>query len=114
MFLERGRELAATGAGSLGLCQISRGQKRRGFDFAFGGAAIVGLLCVLLASLVAYSLCYARCYFVQSTETMANLPSAGRAARASVVFRLLDALLLFEERVPARLLSIRLSDDLSE
>jgi hypothetical protein len=59
---------------------------------SLGGAAIVGLLSVLLVSLVTYSLCYARC-FVQSAETMANLPT-GRAARASLVFRLLDALLL--------------------
>jgi hypothetical protein len=75
----------------LGLCQVLRGQKSAALT-SLGGAAIVGLLSVLLVSLVAYSVCYARC-FVQSAESMANLP-AGRAARASVVFRLLDALLL--------------------
>jgi hypothetical protein len=75
----------------LGLCQVLRGQESAALT-SLGGAAIVGLLCVLLVSLLAYSLCYARC-FVQNAETMANLP-AGRAARASVVFRLLDALLL--------------------
>lgn len=75
----------------LGLCQVLRGQESAAWT-SLGSAAIVGLLCVLLVSLVAYSLCYARC-FVQSAETMANLP-AGRAARASMVFRLLDALLL--------------------
>jgi hypothetical protein len=75
----------------LGLCQVLRGQESAALT-SLGSAAIVGLLCVLLVSLVAYSLCYAR-RFVQSAETMANLP-AGRPARASVVFRLLDALLL--------------------
>jgi hypothetical protein len=75
----------------LGLCQDLQGQKSAALT-SLGGAAIVGLLCVLLVSLAAYSLCYARC-FVQSAETMANLP-AGRAARASAFFRLLDVLLL--------------------
>jgi hypothetical protein len=75
----------------LGLCQILRGQ-RDPVMTSLSGAAIVGLLGALLLSLAAYSLCYARC-FAQSDETMANL-SAGRAARASVVFRLLDAVLL--------------------
>jgi hypothetical protein len=75
----------------LGLCQTLRGQ--RGPEMtSLGGAAIVGLLCALALSLAAYSLCYARC-FAQSAETMANLPD-GRAARASVVCRLLDPLFL--------------------
>ncbi len=73
----------------LGMCQILRGQKGAALA-SLGGAAIVGLLGALLLALAAYSLCYARC-FVQSAETMANLP-AGRAARASSAFRLLDAL----------------------
>jgi hypothetical protein len=75
----------------LGLCQILRGQKS-GTLTSLAGAAIVGLLGALLFSIAAYSLCYARC-FAQSAETMANLP-AGRAARASAAFRLLDALFL--------------------
>jgi hypothetical protein len=75
----------------LGLCQILRGQ-RDPVMTSLSGAAIVGLLGALLLSLAAYSLCYVRC-FAQSAETTANL-SAGRAARASVVFRLLDAVFL--------------------
>jgi hypothetical protein len=75
----------------LGLCQILRGQ-RDAVMVSLGRAAIAGLLCAALASLVAYSLCYARC-FAQSAETAANLP-AGRAGRGSVVFRLLDAVFL--------------------
>ena len=75
----------------LGMCQILRGQKGAALA-SLGGAAIVGLLGALLLSLAAYSLCYARC-FVQSAETMANLP-AWRAGRASLAFRLLDALFL--------------------
>ncbi len=75
----------------LGLCQILRGQKSASLQ-SLGAAATVGLLCALLLSLAAYSLCYARC-FAQSAETVANLP-AGRAGRASVAFRLLDALFL--------------------
>jgi hypothetical protein len=75
----------------LGLCEILRGQKSAAL-ISLGGAAIAGLLCALLLSLAAYSLCYARC-FAQSAETVANLP-AGHAGRASVAFRLLDALFL--------------------
>jgi hypothetical protein len=75
----------------LGLCQILRGQRIAALT-SLSGAAIVGLLCALLLSLAAYSLCYARC-FAQSAEIMASLP-AGRAGRASVAFRLLDALFL--------------------
>jgi hypothetical protein len=75
----------------LGLCQTLRGQ-RDPVMMSLSGAAIVGLLGALLLSLAAYSLCYVRC-FAQSAETAANL-SAGRAARASIVFRLLDAVLL--------------------
>ncbi|MGC2506496.1 MAG: hypothetical protein WA369_07545 [Candidatus Acidiferrales bacterium] len=75
----------------LGMCQILRGQKGAALA-SLCGAAIVGLLGALLLALAAYSLCYARC-FAQSAETMASLP-AGRAGRASLAFRLLDALFL--------------------
>jgi hypothetical protein len=75
----------------LGLCQILRGQKDP-VMVSLGGAAVAGLLCALLASLAAYSLSYARC-FTQSAEIMADLP-VGRAGRASLVFRLLDAVFL--------------------
>jgi hypothetical protein len=75
----------------LGLCQTLRGQNSRPLT-SLSRAAIAGLLGTLLLSLAAYSLCYARC-FAQSAETMARLP-VGRAGRASMVFRLLDAVLL--------------------
>ncbi len=75
----------------LGMCQILRGQRSLVMT-SLSRAAIVGMLCTLLLSLAAYSLCYARC-FAQSAETMTNLP-AGRTTPASAAFRVLDALFL--------------------
>ncbi|MGA8872000.1 MAG: hypothetical protein WB460_12720, partial [Candidatus Acidiferrales bacterium] len=75
----------------LGMCQILRGQTNPVMT-SLSCAAIVGLLGALLLSFAAYSLCYARC-FAQSAETMASLP-VGRTGRASLAFRLLDALFL--------------------
>jgi hypothetical protein len=75
----------------LGMCQILRGQ-RNPVMTSLSRAAIVGLVGALLLSLAAYSLCYARC-FAQSAEAMTSLPP-GRAGRASLAFRLLDAFFL--------------------
>jgi hypothetical protein len=75
----------------LGLCQVLRGEQSAALT-SLCDAAIVGLLAVLVVSLTAYSLCYARC-FVRSAEITPNLPTP-RKTRASTVSWLLDSLLL--------------------
>jgi len=75
----------------LGLCQTLRGLKGSVL-VSLGDAAIVGLFGVLLFSLAAYSLCYARC-FTQAAETPSNL-TRGSARPTTLAFRVLDVLFL--------------------